>query len=168
MGSFMKRHSSIPALPIQFDEWAHVQGASNIFTCFHFVCTIEAMYTMGLRMSYTCMTKLYFLWFVCIVYDFWSWKVCLLRGFNKGLHTHVASITLFNCMVVFHLIYSIWHGPPPSHLHEKKFKKRRKKLTSVWIMNNIGVDSTNIVNSVNIFDINVAMNNTGMNSDSYE
>ena len=34
--------------------------------------------------------------------------------------TIMMSKTLFSYMVVFHAIYSIWHGPPLSYLHGKK------------------------------------------------
>ena len=67
------------------------------------------------------------------------------------------SITLLNCVVVFHSIFSIWHGPPLSYLHERNLENR-KKLALVRITNSAGMDTMNIVNNVGIFNDSAAMN----------
>ena len=61
-------------------------------------------------------------------------------------------ITLFNCMVVFHSIFSIWHGQPLSYLHGKN-------LSPVQIMNSDGMNSKNIVKNVGITNDSVDMHN---------
>jgi hypothetical protein len=51
---------------------------------------------------------------------------------------------------VFHSIFNIWHGYPLSRLHGEK-------LTPIRIMNSVSLNSKNFVNSVVIFDDNVAI-----------
>ena len=41
-----------------------------------------------------------------------------------------APTTLFDCMVAFHSIFSIGHGPPLSYLHGKKFRKYEETNTN--------------------------------------
>ena len=65
------------------------------------------------------------------------------------------SITLFSCMVVFHLAIDM--GLRYLTLMRRNLENK-KKLMPVRIMNSAGMNSKNIVNNVSIFSDGVAMN----------
>ena len=65
--------------------------------------------------------------------------------------------TLFSYMVVFHCIFSIWHGSPLSYLRGRNLEIK-KKLMPIWMINSAGMNNINIVNNVNIFNDNFAFN----------
>ena len=74
----------------------------------------------------------------------------------------------WSAWLCFILYFSIWHGPPLSYLHGKKPRKW-KKLTPVWIMNNAGLNSKNIVNGGSIsiiimLFVVISRNNIGMSN----
>jgi hypothetical protein len=59
------------------------------------------------------------------------------------------SITLFDCIVVFHSIFSIWHGLPLSYLHKKKLRIEEETDVGTY---SASMNSKNIVTSVGIFN----------------
>jgi hypothetical protein len=65
--------------------------------------------------------------------------------------------TLFSCMVVFHCIFSIWHGSPLSYLHGRNLESK-KKLMPIRMMNSAGMNNINIVNNIDISSDNVVLN----------
>ena len=73
----------------------------------------------------------------------------------------VPPITLFTCIVVFHSIFSIQHGPPLFYLHGKKLKKSEEIDTGMK-MNSASLNSKNVVNYVGIFNDSVVMNSSFM------
>lgn len=55
-------------------------------------------------------------------------------------------------MVVFLFIFNMWHGLPLSYFY-------KKKLMPEQIMNRVGMNSNNIMNSVKFFSDSATMNN---------
>ena len=60
-------------------------------------------------------------------------------------------------MVVFHSIFSIWHGPSLSYLHGKKLKKQ-EEIDAGSNNECAGLNSENIMNSVNTLNASFAIN----------
>jgi hypothetical protein len=58
----------------------------------------------------------------------WNHLSCDRKGKTLVIMCH-APITLFNCMVAFHFIFSIGYGLPLSYLHRKKLREYKETNT---------------------------------------
>ena len=95
----------------------------------------------------------------CCVFS-WQIQPCICL-YVRGDYT-----TLFNFMVVFHFIFSIWHGPPLSYLHGNKWPQYKQCIGLICIVRIFWI--VFVISMMVLLWIAIIGDDNGMNSVSCE